>query len=79
MWKVPQSNQIFGEIHILDTPFGRIINTLYEAGGVIGYSSRAGGALHQRKDYIEVDEINIILLHLMLFHFRLYSQLVQTR
>lgn len=56
MWKVPQSNQIFGEIHILDTPFGRIINTLYEAGGVIGYSSRAGGALHQRKDYIEVDE-----------------------
>lgn len=56
MWKVPQSNQIYGEIHILDTPFGRIINTLYEAGGVIGYSSRAGGALHQRKDYIEVDE-----------------------
>ena len=56
MWKVPQSNQIFGEIHILNTPFGRIINTLYGAGGVIGYSSRAGGALHQRKDYIEVDE-----------------------
>lgn len=56
MWKVPSSNQIYATINILDTPLGRIINTLYEAGGVIGYSSRAGGTLHQRKDYIEVDE-----------------------
>lgn len=56
MWKVPESNQIYAEIAILDTPLGRILNTLYEAGGIIGYSSRAGGTLHRRKDYIEVDE-----------------------
>lgn len=56
MWKVPASDQIFATINILNTPSGQILNTLYEAGGVIGYSSRAGGTLHQKKDYIEVDE-----------------------
>lgn len=56
MWKVPSNNQIHGTILILDTPLGRILNTLYEAGGVIGYSSRAGGSLTKRKDYTEVDE-----------------------
>lgn len=56
MWKVPDRNQIYAEIQILDTPFGRILNTLYEAGGILGYSSRAGGTLHQRKDYTDVDE-----------------------
>ena len=56
LWKVPASDQIFATINILDTPLGRIINTLYEAGGIIGYSSRAGGTLHQKKDYVEVDE-----------------------
>ena len=56
LWKVPATNQIYGRIYILDTPFGRILNTLYDAGGIIGYSSRAGGTLHQRKDYIDVDE-----------------------
>ena len=56
LWKVPASDQIFATINILDTPLGRILNTLYEAGGIIGYSSRAGGTLHQKKDYVEVDE-----------------------
>lgn len=56
MWKVPATDQIYGQIDILDTPLGQILNTLYEAGGVIGYSSRAGGTLHQKKDHIEVDE-----------------------
>ena len=56
MWKVPATSQIYGTVYILDTPLGRIINTLYEAGGVIGYSSRAGGVLTKRKDYTEVDE-----------------------
>ena len=56
LWKVPATNQIYGRIYILDTPFGRILNTLYEAGGIIGYSSRAGGTLHQKRDYIDVDE-----------------------
>lgn len=56
MWKVPASNQIFATIYILDTPLGRILNTLYEAGGILGYSTRAGGNLIQRKGYVEVDE-----------------------
>ena len=55
MWKVPASNQIYATIHILNTPLGKILNTIYEAGGILGYSSRAGGVLHQRKDYIDVD------------------------
>lgn len=56
MWKVPATNQVFADIAILDTPAGRILNTLYEAGGVIGYSSRAGGTLTPKKGYTEVDE-----------------------
>lgn len=56
MWKVPATNQIYATIEILDTPLGRILNTLYDAGGVIGYSSRAGGSLTPRKGYTEVDE-----------------------
>ena len=56
LWKVPASSQVYATINILDTPLGRIINTLYEAGGVIGYSSRAGGTLISKKGYVEVDE-----------------------
>lgn len=56
LWKVPASNQIYATINILDTPLGRILNTLYESGGIIGYSSRAGGKLINKGDYIEVDE-----------------------
>ena len=56
LWKVPEKNQIYATIEILDTPMGRIINTLYEAGGIIGYSSRAGGKLIQKKDHVLVDE-----------------------
>lgn len=56
MWKVPASNQVFAEINILNTPAGQILNTLYEAGGIIGYSSRAGGTLNPKKGYTEVDE-----------------------
>ena len=34
--------------------------TIYEAGGILGYSSRAGGVLHQRKDYIDVKSFSHI-------------------
>lgn len=56
MWKVPDRNQIYAKIAIVDTPLGRILNTLYDTGATIGYSSRANGILHNRKDYVEVDE-----------------------
>lgn len=56
MWKVPDRNQIYAKIAIVDTPLGRILNTLYDTGATIGYSSRANGILHSRKDYVEVDE-----------------------
>jgi chromosome segregation ATPase len=32
------------------------LNVLYDYGSVIGYSSRAGGVLHNKKGYVEVDE-----------------------
>lgn len=56
LWKVPETQTIHGTIEILDTPLGRIIDTLYEAGAVIGYSSRAGGVMRKKGDYIEIDE-----------------------
>ena len=48
MWKVPDRNQIYAKIAIVDTPLGRILNTLYDTGATIGYSSRANGILHNR-------------------------------
>lgn len=56
MYKVPDKKQVFAEIDILDTPLGNVLNVLYDYGSVIGYSSRAGGVLHNRKNYVEVDE-----------------------
>jgi predicted nucleic acid-binding Zn-ribbon protein len=56
MHKVPEKKQVYGTIDILDTPLGNILNTLYEYGSVLGFSSRAGGSLIKRKDYVEVDE-----------------------
>lgn len=55
LWEVPDRSQVYAKIAILDTPLGRILNTLYEAGGTIGYSSRAGGSLMKRQGYVEVD------------------------
>ena len=56
MYKVPEKKQVWAVIDILDTPLGNILNTLYEYGSVLGYSTRAGGKLVKRKDYTEVDE-----------------------
>jgi uncharacterized coiled-coil DUF342 family protein len=56
MHKVPDKNMVFATIDVLDTPLGNILNVLYEYGSVIGYSSRAGGVLHNRKTHIDVDE-----------------------
>jgi myosin heavy subunit len=56
MHKVPDKQQVCATIDILDTPLGNILNVLYEYGSVIGFSSRAGGVLKQKKGYIEVDE-----------------------
>lgn len=56
MHKVPDKGQIYATIDILDTPLGNILNVLYEYGSVIGFSSRAGGVLHNKKNFVEVDE-----------------------
>ncbi len=56
LYKVPEKNQVYATIDILDTPLGNILDVLYEYGSVIGYSSRAGGVLHKRKTHIDVDE-----------------------
>lgn len=56
MHKDSKDKTLYGTIDILDTPLGRILNVLYEYGSVLGVSSRAGGVLNKKKDYIEVDE-----------------------
>lgn len=42
------TNTLEGEADILDTPSGRIIKTIYEAGGKIGISSRGAGDLEEK-------------------------------
>lgn len=56
MTKNVDKKRIEGVIDILDTPLGNILNTLYEYGSTLGFSSRAGGVLHKKKDHIVVDE-----------------------
>lgn len=56
MHKDPKEKILRGTIDILDTPLGRILDVLYEYKSVLGVSSRAGGVLNKKKDYIEVDE-----------------------
>jgi len=51
-----QSNQIMGEADVLDTPSGRIIKTIYDAGGKIGISSRGAGGLRTEGNKQIVDE-----------------------
>jgi hypothetical protein len=55
MHKVPEKKQIWGTIDILDTPLGNVLNVLCEYGSTLGFSSRAGGVLNKKKDYVEVD------------------------
>lgn len=51
------TNTIMGEADILDTPMGRIVNTLLEYGAKIGISSRAAGKLIPNKNgTFEVDK-----------------------
>lgn len=58
MRKEKDKKQIYGNIDILDTPLGRVLNALYEYGAVLGASSRAGGTLTEKTGYTEVDEDN---------------------
>lgn len=56
MRKIPGSKQVFGKVEILNTPMGNILNTLYETGSIVGYSTRAGGKLIKKGDTTYVDE-----------------------
>lgn len=45
LWLDENSNRLMGEADILDTPSGRILNTLFRYGSKIGVSSRGQGAV----------------------------------
>ena len=45
LWLDESSNKLMGEADILDTPSGRILNTLFRYGAQVGVSSRGQGAV----------------------------------
>lgn len=47
-------NTVYGEAEILDTPMGRIADSLLRAGVGIGISSRGDGSVEKKGDYSEV-------------------------
>ena len=76
MHKSPDKQQVYASIDILDTPLGNILNVLYEYGSVLGFSSRAGGILHNKKGFVEVDEDSF---HFITFDAVPYPSVVSAR
>jgi hypothetical protein len=50
MWVDESQNKVFAEMDVVNTPAGRIINTLLEAGSKVGVSTRAEGELEEQID-----------------------------
>jgi len=46
-WIDESTNQFWQEVEVLNTPYGRIVNTLLEAGCQVGVSTRAEGELEE--------------------------------
>ena len=57
-WLDENSSQVYQQFDVLDTPYGRIIETLFRAGCQVGCSTRAEGDLKEAEDdkgkYMEV-------------------------
>jgi len=49
-WIDESKGKVFQEIDVLDVPYGRLINTLLEAGCMVGVSTRAEGELEEVKE-----------------------------
>ena len=50
MWIDEKENQVYQKIDVLDTPTGRIVDTLLRAGCQVGVSTRAEGDLEEAED-----------------------------
>ena len=50
MWIDEAQNKVFQEMDVLDTFWGRFVNTLMEAGCNVGVSTRADGELEESED-----------------------------
>jgi hypothetical protein len=50
MWIDEDTNRVMQEMDVLDTPYGRIIDTLLESGCGVGVSTRAEGELEEALD-----------------------------
>jgi len=50
------NGEVFGRIDILDTPGGRIAETLFKAGVQLGVSSRGDGSVEQKDGFSEVQD-----------------------
>ena len=56
LWLNEDGTVLLGKADILDTPNGRIIQTLVDYGSSLGVSARASGKVNKVEDRLEVDE-----------------------
>lgn len=50
------NNEVYGEVDVLDTPSGRIVDSLFRAGVKVGISSRGDGSVEKKGDVDEVQK-----------------------
>ena len=57
--------RVMGEVELLDTPAGKIVQSLVEAGIPIGISSRATGDAIEENGHERITELNLITYDLV--------------
>jgi hypothetical protein len=60
MWIDEGKGRIYQEMHILDTPYGRIVDTLLRAESLVGVSTRAEGELQEQVDEQGQKYMNVV-------------------
>jgi len=60
MWIDENDNKVKQEIDVLDTPYGRIVDTLVQAGCGVGVSTRADGELEEATDEKGEKYLNVL-------------------
>lgn len=68
IWYEPTSKKVFGTILTLDTEDGRKIRAVYESGGSLAISARAGGIEHDNKDGTFTSEIKMLITYDVVYH-----------
>jgi cell division septum initiation protein DivIVA len=60
MWIDESKNRVYQEMHVLDTPYGRIVDTLLRAESLVGVSTRAEGELQEQVDEGGAKYLNVV-------------------